>query len=116
MELREETSDAATVLKPPFACLAAEPPSLDRIVLVIMGIVVRHGVMSPHPQSSSVSGFEGQTSTERRKRGGAQSPLHALGHLDPIFGLTRIQRCAAVASRGAKLRRRDPCPHIFRFI
>ena len=26
MDLREETSDAATVLRPSFTCLAAEPP------------------------------------------------------------------------------------------
>ena len=79
MELREETSDAASVLKIPFACLAAEPPSLERTVLVIMGIVVRHGVMSPHPQSSSVSGFEGQTSTERAKKGGCPIPAPRSG-------------------------------------
>ena len=115
MGLREETSDAATAFKPSFTCLATVPPSLGRTVLVIMGVVVRHGVMSPHSQSPSSLGVRG-TNFHREGKNGGSSPLFALGHADPIFGLTRIQPCAAVASRGTRLRRRDHCPHILRFI
>ena len=117
MDLRKRRRMLPLSSDPPLRAWRQNPPSLDRTVFVSHNGYCGASWRDEPPSSVVFGlGFRGTNFDREGEHGGGPSPLLALGHLDPIFGLARIQRCAAAASRGAKLRRRDPCPHIFRFM